>query len=167
MPAISSCHRFEFSFVLQGGQPVKAIEPHPPEVSLAIQRQVLQSLLLVCIQGLLRESRSRTQGLRHSVNVLAQYGAHPYQYCVNMLTQFTSNLFCHITKEAAKNKWNVKQFHLSANNNTFQRKQELCTEVVCARCKLSANSRKEMMAESRKRRAECEDGSSGTQRIAS
>ena len=33
--------------------------------------------------------RSRTRDLRHSVDVLVQYGVHPYQHPVTMLTSFT------------------------------------------------------------------------------
>ena len=55
---------------LLGVQPTKANERH----------------LFGWYPGASRGGRSRTRGLRHSVNVMALYGAHPYQHPVIMLT---------------------------------------------------------------------------------
>ena len=49
-------------------------------------------LLLVGIQGVQCGGRIRTQGLCHSVDVLVQYGAHPYLHPVSMLSPFTPRL---------------------------------------------------------------------------
>ena len=51
-----------------------------PGVSLVILRQVRAvTLIVVGILRVTRGGRSRTQGLHHSVDVLIQYGVHPYQ----------------------------------------------------------------------------------------
>ena len=71
----------------------KANKPHPPEVSMAILRQVPTVTL-----SLWSASRGYNMEvevglcLHHSVDVFAQYGAHPYQHPVTMLTPFTSNI---------------------------------------------------------------------------
>ena len=78
-------------FPLLGGQPTKANEPNLPRVSLAIQRQIPSCpLVLVGIQEVPSGGRSRTQGLRHSVDVFVQHGAHSNQHPVTMFTSYTS-----------------------------------------------------------------------------
>ena len=56
-------------------------------------------LLFVGIQGVPCGSRSRARGLRHLLDVLMQYGAHPYKHPVTMLTpliEFNSKLIKHL-----------------------------------------------------------------------
>ena len=66
-------------------------ESSPPRVSLVILLNHSCSLLLVGIQGLPCGGQCRTRGLCHSTDVLIQYGGHPCQHPITILTPFTPN----------------------------------------------------------------------------
>ena len=87
--------------LLLGGLPTKANEPHPPGVSLLMSRHVpAVALSFFYIQEVQHGGRSRTWGLHHSVDVLADYGAHPYQHSMTMLTPiYPINVFCYMQLE--------------------------------------------------------------------
>ena len=50
-------------------------------------------LIFVGIHGVSHGCRSRTWGLHHSVDVLAQYGAHPYQHTETILTHLPHYIY--------------------------------------------------------------------------